>query len=125
MQSCLAFAVAGRLWPEKFTPLFEVLLFPWAASHRTVRANQPGQRLDYQFFLCLPPLAEPSVAKNRRYRNQESSDMLLYLAGINEHAVLRIVGSKRWSVAHFLRTIQYLFEYGVRFLTTWCYCTSR
>ena len=42
--------------------------------------------------------------------------MLRYLAGVNEHAVLRIVGSKRWSVAHFLRTIQYLFEYGVRFL---------
>ena len=40
--------------------------------------------------------------------------MLLYLAGVNEHAGLRIVGSKRWSVAHFLRTIQYLFEYGVR-----------
>jgi hypothetical protein len=35
--------------------------------------------------------------------------MLLYLAGVNEHAVLRIVGSKRWSVAHFRRTIQYLF----------------
>ncbi len=40
--------------------------------------------------------------------------MLLYLAGVNEHAGLRIVGIKRWSVAHFLRTIQYLFEYGVR-----------
>jgi len=48
----------------------------------------------------------------------ESSDMLLYLAGVNEHAVLRIVVSKRWSVAHFLRTIQYLFEHGVRFLAT-------
>jgi hypothetical protein len=36
--------------------------------------------------------------------------MLLYLAGVNEHAVLRIVGSKRWKVADFLRTIQYLFE---------------
>jgi hypothetical protein len=45
----------------------------------------------------------------------ESSDMLLYLAGVNEHAVLRIVGSKRWSVTHLLRTIQYLFEYEVRF----------
>jgi hypothetical protein len=44
--------------------------------------------------------------------------MLLYLAGVNEHAVFRIVGSKRWSVAHFLKTIQYLLEYGVRFLTT-------
>jgi hypothetical protein len=45
-------------------------------------------------------------------RQSESSDMLLYLAGVNEHAVLRSVGSKRWSVAHFLRTIQYLFEHG-------------
>jgi hypothetical protein len=54
----------------------------------------------------------------------ESSDMRLYLAGVNEHAVFRIVGSKRWSVAHFLKTIQYLLEYGVRFLTTSCYCTS-
>jgi hypothetical protein len=76
MQSCLAFAVAGRLWPEKFTPLFGVLLFPLAAIHRTVRANQPGQRLDYQFFFllgCLPPSAEPSLAKNRRYRKQETT----------------------------------------------------
>jgi hypothetical protein len=48
----------------------------------------------------------------------KSSDILLYLAGVNEHAVLRIVGSKRWSVAHLLRTIQYLFGYGVRFLAT-------
>jgi hypothetical protein len=55
----------------------------------------------------------------------ESSDLLLYLAGVNEHARLRIVGSKRWSVAHFLRTVQYHFEYGVRFLATRCYCTSR
>jgi len=44
--------------------------------------------------------------------------MLLYLAGVNEYAVLRIVGSKRWSVAHFRRTIQYLFEYRVHFLAT-------
>jgi|HubBroStandDraft_4_1064222.scaffolds.fasta_scaffold182321_1 hypothetical protein len=37
----------------------------------------------------------------------ESSDMLLYLAGVNEHAALRIVGSKRWRVSHLLRTIQF------------------
>jgi hypothetical protein len=56
----------------------------------------------------------------------ESSDMLLYLAGVNEHAVSRTVGSKRWSVAHFLRTIQCLFEYGVRFLgITSCLPTIR
>jgi hypothetical protein len=58
------------------------------------------------------------VAQRHAHRFAESSDMLLYLAGVNEHAVLRIVGSKRWGVAHFLRTIQYLFEYGVRFLAT-------
>jgi hypothetical protein len=44
--------------------------------------------------------------------------MLLYLAGVNEHAVLGIVGSKRWSVAHFLTTVQYLFQYGARFMAT-------
>ncbi len=44
--------------------------------------------------------------------------MLLYLAGVNEYAALRIVGSNRWSVARFLKTIQYLFECGVRLLAT-------
>jgi hypothetical protein len=39
IQSCLAFGLAGLFWPEKFKPLFEVLLFPWAASYRAVRAN--------------------------------------------------------------------------------------
>jgi len=64
---------------------------------------------------ALPPLQS---LQRDAHRFTESNDMLLYLAGINEHAVLRIVGSKRWSVAHFLRTIQYLFEYGARFLAT-------
>ncbi len=39
IQSCLAFGLAGLFWPEKFQPFFEVLLFPWAASYRAVRAN--------------------------------------------------------------------------------------
>jgi hypothetical protein len=39
IQSCLTFGLAGLFWPEKFKPLFEVLLFPWAASYRAVRAN--------------------------------------------------------------------------------------
>jgi hypothetical protein len=64
------------------------------------------------------PIGDIKLRQHHAYRTSESSDMLLYLAGINEHAVLRIVGSKRWSVAHFLRTIQYLFKYGVRFLAT-------
>ena len=39
VQLCLAFGVAGLFWPEKFRPLFDVLLFPWAATYRAVRAN--------------------------------------------------------------------------------------
>jgi hypothetical protein len=39
VQLCLAFGVAGLFWPEKLKPLFEVLMFPWAASYRSIRAN--------------------------------------------------------------------------------------
>lgn len=39
VQLCLAFGVAGLFWPEKFRPVFEILLFPWAASYRAVKAN--------------------------------------------------------------------------------------
>ena len=39
VQLSLAFGVAGLLWPDKFMSLFDVLMFPWAASYRTVRAN--------------------------------------------------------------------------------------
>jgi hypothetical protein len=39
VQLCLAFGLAGLLWPEKFMPLFETLMFPWAASCRGIRAN--------------------------------------------------------------------------------------
>ena len=39
VQFFLAFGVAGLFWPEKIMPLFEVLMFPWAASYRWVRAN--------------------------------------------------------------------------------------
>lgn len=39
VQFCLGFGVAGLFWPEKFKPVFEVLLFPWTASYRMVRAN--------------------------------------------------------------------------------------
>lgn len=39
VQMSLAFGVAGLLWPDKFMSLFDVLMFPWAASYRTVRAN--------------------------------------------------------------------------------------
>jgi hypothetical protein len=35
----LIFGMAGLFWPEKFRPLFDVLMFPWPASYRTIRAN--------------------------------------------------------------------------------------
>ena len=32
-----AFGLAGLFWPDKFMPLFEILMFPWAASCRAIR----------------------------------------------------------------------------------------
>jgi len=39
MQGCLTFGVAGLVWPEKFMPVYGVLMFPWPASYRAIRAN--------------------------------------------------------------------------------------
>jgi hypothetical protein len=39
VQLVFAFGLAGLLWPDKFMPVFEILMFPWAASHRAIRAN--------------------------------------------------------------------------------------
>ena len=39
VQLFLAFGVAGLLWPEKLMPLFGVLMFPWQANSRIIRAN--------------------------------------------------------------------------------------
>jgi hypothetical protein len=39
VQLSLSFGVAGLFWPEKLMPVFEVLMFPWSASHRGLRAN--------------------------------------------------------------------------------------
>jgi hypothetical protein len=39
VQLAVAFGIAGLFWPDKFMPLFEVLMFPWAASCRAIRAN--------------------------------------------------------------------------------------
>jgi hypothetical protein len=38
----LAFGVAGLFWPEKMVGVFDVLMFPWAATHKLVRANAWG-----------------------------------------------------------------------------------
>jgi hypothetical protein len=39
VQSCLAFGIAGLFWPEKLMPVFEILMFPWNATYRGIRAN--------------------------------------------------------------------------------------
>jgi hypothetical protein len=39
IQLSLAFGLAGLFWPDKFMPVFDVLMFPWAASYRTVRGH--------------------------------------------------------------------------------------
>jgi len=39
VQVCLMFGMAGLFWPEKFMSVFDVLMYPWAATHKGVRAN--------------------------------------------------------------------------------------
>jgi hypothetical protein len=39
VQLGLAFGMAGLLWPDRLMPLFETLMFPWAASCRAIRAK--------------------------------------------------------------------------------------
>jgi hypothetical protein len=39
IQLTLAFGLAGLLWPDKFLPVFDVLMFPWPASYRTIRTS--------------------------------------------------------------------------------------
>jgi hypothetical protein len=39
VQLFLAFGVAGLSWPEKLMPLFDALMFPWAATYRALRAH--------------------------------------------------------------------------------------
>jgi hypothetical protein len=38
-QLVLAFGVMGVVWPDKLMPVFGVLMFPWTANHRVIRAN--------------------------------------------------------------------------------------
>jgi len=37
IQLCLAFGIAGLLWPEKLKPVFETLMFPWFPTYRALR----------------------------------------------------------------------------------------
>lgn len=42
VQLSLAMGLVGILWPEKLMPIFEVLMFPWPSSYRTVRVHSIG-----------------------------------------------------------------------------------
>ena len=39
MQVGLVFGLTGLMWPEKLMPAFGILMFPWRASHRVIRAQ--------------------------------------------------------------------------------------
>ena len=39
IQLILAFGLAGLLWPDKLMSVFDVLMFPWPASQRTIRTS--------------------------------------------------------------------------------------
>jgi len=45
VQLSFVFGVAGVLWPEKLVAVFDVLMFPWPATHKLVRANAWGALL--------------------------------------------------------------------------------
>jgi hypothetical protein len=53
-QVSLAFGLAGLFWPEKFLSVFDVLMFPWPSSYRTVRGNSiAALALSVLLFLLL------------------------------------------------------------------------
>ena len=39
VQLSLTFGLAGLLWPERLIAVFDVLMFPWPATHKFVRGN--------------------------------------------------------------------------------------
>lgn len=43
----LIFGIAGLMWPEKFMSLYGVLMFPWPASYRAIRAHGVVSILGY------------------------------------------------------------------------------
>ena len=60
VQLSLVFGVAGLLWPEKLVAVFDVLMFPWPATYKLVRANAWGA-LVLAFFLFLAVIAKLHV----------------------------------------------------------------
>jgi hypothetical protein len=39
VQLNLVFGVAGLMWPDKFMPVYGLLMFPWPATHRAIRIH--------------------------------------------------------------------------------------
>ena len=60
VQLSLVFGVAGLLWPEKLVAVFDVLMFPWPATYKLVRANAWGALL-LALFLFLAVVAKPHL----------------------------------------------------------------
>lgn len=60
VQLSLVFGVAGVLWPEKLVAVFDVLMFPWPATYKLVRANAWGA-LVLAFLLFLAVVAKLHV----------------------------------------------------------------
>lgn len=42
IQLSLTFGLAGLFWPEKLIEVFDVLMYPWPATHKLVRMNAWG-----------------------------------------------------------------------------------
>lgn len=42
IQLSLTFGLAGLFWPEKLIQVFDVLMYPWPATHKLVRMNAWG-----------------------------------------------------------------------------------
>ena len=54
VQLNLIFGVAGLMWPDKLMPVFGLLMFPWPATHKLMRANAWGAiLLSFLLFLSL------------------------------------------------------------------------
>jgi hypothetical protein len=51
VQLYLVFGVAGLLWPEKLMPFFGILMFPWEANDRVIRANGAAAIAAYLLIL--------------------------------------------------------------------------
>ena len=60
VQLSLIFGVAGLLWPEKLVVVFDVLMFPWPATYKLVRANAWGA-LVLAVFLFLAVMVKLHV----------------------------------------------------------------